>query len=788
MRTGFLQFLDKSNPKKELAVWLFVHITVPVLLLISLFFTGKIGVNTSLFEMLPQSRQSKDVKNADARFSDRNGREVVILCASFDFEKAKKGAELVYGKFKDSKKIESVSFYYDSSVIDDLYRYLFDYRFVIASGDTVALLESGREKEIAYDALAGAFGTFNFFTLDNIDKDPFLLVERRAMDFLSSSLLAGSMTLKDDVLASFKDGIWHVMMRMTLAPGAVSLQAERNVIEEIYSAVSEIKESGEEIKFYFSGVPFHSYESSSGAQKEISVISAVTLSLILLLFLFVFRSAVPVFFSIMAIIISLVTASAASLLIFREIHIITFVFGTTLIGTCVDYSVHFFVHWKDNSDVKDGHEIRLRVIKNITMSFISTQVCFIAFFLAPFPILKQFAVFSIAGLLSSYLTFFCVYPRLKVPLRKDVKNPVKKLFDAKKAWFKRARYILLPVFAVIIAALLVFNFSNIKIKNNLSSLYTMSDNLLESEIKIAQVLDYGSPGWYFIVSGSSEQETLENEEKLAVRLKEEITNANLESFLATTLFVPSVKNQKKTYKAMEALLPLAESQFEYIGFPRQYAYDYQNEFALSQKFCLPEDAPSQTGAANLWIGQSDGKFYSCVMPLKPADESVFRSIAGEFEFVHFINKAKDIGGDMDVLTRTMLLLFLAAYIIVSVIICFIFPLRDSVKICSVPLLLAGGVFAVFAANNIYVGFFSVVALVLVFGLSLDYIFFMTGKKTKEEKKLTLTGVVLSFLTTLFSFGALALSSFTPIHLFGLTVCAGLGAAFISAIILQTSDD
>jgi len=794
MKTHFLQYLNsETNMKKQTALWMLVHITIPSLLLLSVFILGSVNINTSLFDMLPRSSQSKDIMKADTFLSERNGKEIIILCAAQDFEKAKNGNIILYNELINSNKIEKINFYYDISVINDFYSYFFNFRFVIVSNDTLALLESGRAEEIAYDALADIFGAFNFFTLDNIDKDPFLLTERRAKDFLSASLLTGSMTFKDDVIAAEKDGTWYVMLRLTLAPGAVSLRADRNVVEQIYNSVQNIKESFEEIEFYFSGVPFHSYESSSSAQKEISIISTVTLSLILLLFLFVFRSAVPVIISFLAILISLFTAAAASLLIFREIHIITFVFGTTLIGTCVDYSVHFFVHWNGNFALKNGHDVRNHIIKNITMSFISTQICFIAFFIAPFAILKQFAVFSIAGLLSSYLTFFCIYPHLKIKRKKQIysrqteKNiPFKN--SAVYSLFNKTKYFLLPVFAVIILVLLVFNLSNIKIKNNLSSLYTMSDRLLESEIKTAQILNIGSPGWYFIVSGLNQQETLENEERLSARLREEITKGNLSSFFASSLFVPSIKNQERTYQAMKALLPLAADQFEYLGFPAQYADDFEKEFASSEIFCLVKDAPSQAGISNLWIGEINGKFYSCVIPLNPADDVIFKSIADEFDFVHFTNKAKDIGQDMDTLTGIMLILFLGAYIIVSIIVFIIFPRRDSIKICVVPLLLAAGTLSVLAVKNIPISFFSVVALVLIFALSLDYIFFMTGKKSREEKNLTLLGVVLSFLTTLFSFGALALSGFTPIHIFGLTVCAGLSAAFISTMILQTKDD
>ena len=794
----FLNGLFKKTNKWEPVLWLFVHLTIPLFLLISVFTIGPVNINTSLFDMLPQSVRAKAVMEADKVLGDRNGRELVILCAAPDFENAKKGAALLYDEFKESKDIEDIILYFDSAVIDDFYRYLYDYRFVIAANDTVNLLESGQAQEIAYDALSRAFGAINFFPLDNIDKDPFLLAEKRIGEFLSSSLLSGSMTLKDDVIAAEINGTYYVLLRMTLAPGAVSLQADKNIIGRIYSYAPVIKGKVPGTVFYFSGIPFHSYESSSGAQKEVSIIASITLLLILILFLYIFRSGKPVIFSVMAIGISLGTAVAAALLFFREIHIITFVFGTTLIGTCVDYSIHFFIHWKGNSAVKEGALIRSHVIKNITMSFISTQICFIVFFLSPFLILKQFALFSMAGLLSSYLTFFCIYPRLKAP-QDEKKRGIRKIFNFNikfrkaaliKSFFdseKLDRY-LKPVlsvgFLITIVILLVVNSSSIKIKNDISSLYTMSDTLLESEIKSAQVLDYGSPGWYFIVSGSGMDEVLENEEKLTSRLQEEVERGNLGSFLAVSVFVPSKKNQIRTYEAMKALLPLCESQFEYLGFPREYAESFKKEFAASEIFCLPQDAPAQAGISNLWIGEIGNNFYTCVMPLHPKDESIFRAIADELNFVHFLNKSKDISADMDTLTKTMLLLFLAAYIIVSVIIFIMYPLRDSLKICLVPLILVIVSLTVLAINNISIGFFSVAALVLVFGLSLDYIFFMTGKKPKEEKRLNLIGVTLSFLTTLLSFGALAFSSFMPVHLFGLTVCAGLGAAFISALILQ----
>ena len=775
-----------------LRLWLAVHITIPLLLLLSVFVIGPLRINTMLFDMLPQSGQSRAVMEADTLLGEKNGRELVILSAAPDFENAKKGAQMLYTSF-DTSDFENISMYFDSAVIEEFNRYMYDYRFVIAGKETLNLLENGKAEEIAGDALASAFGAVNFLPLDNIENDPFLLAQRRMEEFLSSSLLVGgNLTIKEDVLSAQKDGIWYILLRLTLAPQANSLRAGQNAIGKIYALAPEIKKSVPGLEFYFSGIPFHSYESASGAQREISLIGTVTVIIILILFLYAFRSVLPVFSSILAVGVSLGIAAAAALLVFREIHIITFVFGTTLIGTCVDYSVHFFVHWKGNPSLKNGAEIRSHISKSVIMSFISTEICFFVFLFAPFPILKQFAVFSMAGLLSSFLTCFCIYPRLKIPEQNKRRFT---LFENKI--FLRLKNLSLPkitrptlaaALILIVLAFLLLNSSAVKIENNLSSLYTMSAPLLESEKRAAQVLDYGSSGWYFIVTGSTAEETLENEEALVMCLENEIINGKLGAFVGTSVFIPSIKKQKETYNAMKALLPLAPSQFEYLGFPKIYTQNFEKEFASAQ-YCLPSniDALSFTGVSKLWIGEKNGNYYSCVMPLKPTDETVFRAIAEELDFVYFVNKAKDIGRDLDTLTKTMLLFFLAAYLVISVVVFAVYPKRDSVKICAIPFLLAMTAVAVLAINKIPLGFFSASALVLVFGLGLDYIFYMIGKKQGEEKPLTSLAVVLSFLTTLLSFGALVLSSFTPTHIFGLTVSAGLGAAFIFAMLLQSKD-
>jgi len=780
MKKPFFHFPETTN---LWPLWLAVHLLIPILLALSFFLVGPVRINTQLLDMLPRPEKSRAAAKADLALGERNGREAIVFAAAEDFEEAKNGAIFLYSQFINSPMVDKLTLYFDSAKVQQFADYFFDYRFVIAGRKTLELLDTGRASEIAEDALVSAYSAFTFLPLDNIDSDPFLLAERHMKDFLSSPFLSGGkLSLKDDVLAAKIDGTWYVLLRMTLTQRGVSLLGGENAVKEIYTATASAKMASPGLEFYFSGVPFHSYESASGAQWEISIISTVSLIVILALFIFTFRSLLPVLLSVLATLVSLALAAASALLVFREIHIITFVFGTTLIGTCVDYSVHFFVHWKGNPLVKNGYEIRSTISKSVIMSFLSTEICFFAFLFAPFPILKQFAVFSMTGLLSSFLTSFCLYPLLKI----NDKGERQIYFFSKIKNFSLGpimRIIVLSVFAAFGLVFLFFKYPSIKINNDIASLYTMSPTLLESEKRAALVLDQGSAPWYFIVSGASVEETLENEEKLALRLEEEVTRGNLGSFLGTTLFVPSIRRQKETYEAMSALLPLATTQYEYLGFPPEYEAAFNAEYTAGQRYCGVDSSPVTENISNLWIGNIDGIYYSCVLPLRPADEAVFRAIAEELGFVHFINKVSDISRDLDTLTKTMIIFFFAACLVIAVLVFFVYPWRDSLKICSIPVFIIFTALTVLTINKVSPGFFPVAAFIPVFGLGLDYIFYMTGKKPAETSRLTFVAVILSFLTTLLSFGALAASSFVPVHEFGLTVSAGLMAAFISAMLL-----
>ena len=780
---------NKLSQKKLLITWIFYHAAVALFFLISLLiFRSKIGIDSDLFNLVPKSISMASVRKADEKMMSVTSQNVFVLVADEEFEDAKRVAEAVYGELKDSRNFESISLYNDVSAMGEITDFLYKYRSYLIDEETADKILSDEDgtaaEDFAMEALSKAYGGFTMLPLDNIDTDPFLLTEYNLNNYLTALQNAGTaMSVKDGVLASKFEDKWYIMIRGVLSPAGARLASKNNAITEIYKACDKFPEA----TFVFSGTPYHSHESSTSASREISIIATVSMLAVIILLIFIFRSVRPLVYSVGSIMISLGVAVLATLAVFHKMHVITLVFGTSLIGSCIDYSLHFFTHWAANKELKSSTEIRNHIFSGLLMAIISTGICFAILLFAPFTILKQMSFFCLTGLISSFLTTIAVYPYIKLPEeRGNVRFTgafTKLISRMQQKWVGRLVIILLFAFSILSIA--VFH-KNVRVKNNLLTLYDMKGRLLQDEITASQVIQYSPGGWY-IVSGETEEEALENEEKLR-RQFEEMTQGQV-GYVSTSSFVPSMEVQKKSRKAYQRLMKIAAEQLQALGFDDVENFDAlmtlmndyeitKNNFVSFENGNVPDFIESAISSA--WLGKVDGKYFTVLLPSQVTNYTNYRSLADQNDNVYFISKSQDISTDLDSLTKMILKFFIVAYILMFIMLRFFYSWKQALKIISVPLLIILVVVAVFAAGKIDMEFFSVTGLILVFGLGLDYIIYMMENEKKNNSILEPFATMVSFITTIISFGALALSSFKPVHLIGLSIFIGLATAYISS--------
>lgn len=752
-----------------------------------------INIDADLFNMLPKPEMGKALNAADEKLTEITGQNVFILVSNPDFNKAKQVSEQVYSQLKESPRFKSISLYQNTDSFGKIVEYIDKYKYNLIEPETIDELNSeGGAEAFAQDALSKAYGAFTVTSLENLESDPFMLGEHNLLNFLKQLQESGTkMSLKDEVLASEVNGLWYVMIRGILSKKGAALASKENAVVQIHQVCDPLEDG--ETRFIYSGTPFHSYKSSTNATQEISLISTVSMTAVLVILLLIFKRPSPILFSIGSILWSSLTAIFATLAIFGKMHILTLVFGTSLIGSCIDYSLHYFINWKGNLACHKGYQVRNHLIKGLSLSLVSTVICYFILLFAPFNLLKQMAVFSMSGIISSFLTVICVYPFIKVPQEKREIKLLK--YYSMPSWYNKkfvGRIAITVMFVFSILILLIFH-KNVKIENNLSRLYKMEGREMLNEKEAAQVLQYNPSGW-FIVSGATVEETLQNEENLTARLKKMNAGKEKGGFVCITSYVPSVAMQKKSRAAAEKLMPFAGEQYEYLGYDSSLAKKLISDFNAGKDDFIEigKNVPEylESAISTAWLGEIDGKYYSVVLPVSVLDYDAYKSLA-DGENVFFISKVRSMNADLDRLSSMILNLFVVVYIALFVILKFFYSWKQTSKIVSVPLLIVLMTAAIFALCGIHFEFFSITGMILVFGLGLDYVIYMIENEKRvdevQDAKLEPFAIALSFVTSAVSFGALALSKFVPVHMIGLSIFIGLTTAFVSTFFYTRAD-
>ena len=751
--------------KKVVSVilWAALHVA-----LLSLGLLVPWNIETDLYSVLPDSSEFKNVADAEKVLSSHSMRNLTVLLGHRDFAVAKSAASELEGIFAGDSSLAETRLRVGDASMQELRDFYFGYRYVLQGNAVRDLLKQGDATALKDNALQKVYGAFSLADLSRIEEDPFLLGDE-AFEFftLNSPLLAGRFTLREGVLAAEDSAVTYVMWSASLAPNTSAMASSGHVLERLDRVLDSLQHVHEGLLVEKSGVPFHSYESSSNAQSEVAWISGVSMALILLLLLWVFRTPIPIVSTLFAIGVAVCTALSGTWAVFGSIHIFTFVFGTSVIGVSIDYAIHFFTE-------------RHHIFKGLLLGFMTTEFSYIALTFADFPLLRQMAVFSIVGLASSFATIVLLFPNLPLPShRAERERPL----PTKVPAFFLSIYDKFPPRSIRIAGIvfllsLVPGVLRLDVHTDMRTLYAMSDELKHSEALNARLNNLGISANYFIVEGSSEQELLENEEALSGRLQAAVKDSLMGGFLATSSYIPSLKTQQETFEGVQSLRHSQALQELLESLNVSSDSLFESGFASSAYLEPSSKIPSSFASIldMLWIGEVDGRFYSAVFPLHVAPGFDIGKQAAELPHVYAVNKMENVNETLTQLSRVALLLVAIAYAVVFLVLVFVYGFVPALRIIRAPVLSCIFIAAVFGYCGIPFNFFAIVGVILTLGIGIDYALFF--KEGATRGLVTALAVMLSAATTLISFGSLSFSSFVPVSTFGLSVLLGIWCCFV----------
>lgn len=542
---------------------------------------------------------------------------------------------------------------------------------------------------------------------------------------------------------------------------------------------------GERLRVHATGAPLFGAHASANAHAEISLIGGVSLLAIVALLLARFRSPRPLLVTLVVIAAGVTCGLAAAIAVFGPIHLITLVFGATVIGVSVDYAFHYLA-----DSLRPGWtpEAGLRhVLPALRLALATSVLAFLSLALAPFPALREVAVFIAGGLVGAWLTVVLLLPALVRPPPRAPAPRAHGPLHAPRAAFTVAAVILASLPGIALLAP----------EDDVRLLYSAPDRLSNDDAIVADLLQRPDSNRFLLVSGQSPQRVLLRQERLRPQLEQLRNDDALGGYRMFAQWVPSLRRQRANERRYRELAEQGDYQryLRRLGFGEERIRAEINAVQEPGPYVRPEAVRSRLDGLRsaLWLGCDEGR---CAAPVVvggidgTGEGEALARIAEGREGVAWVNRIATVNEAMREHRRLSLVLLVVALVIVAAILMAALGARRGLRLAAVPALAVMVSLGAIGYAGALFNVFNMMALLLILGVGIDYALFYDRADAPGRATATLA-ITMAVTTTVLAFGLLVFSATPVIRAFGVTLLPGLIAAYGLALMLggsRSADD
>jgi predicted exporter len=727
-------------------------------------------VKTDLLAMLPATSDNDLKQRVFNHVSINSMGRINILFGADDTALSKEAG--LY--FKSLITQGNVNYEVEQTIDEPFWNTLASYNYNLLSDRYRLLLEKKNYDELTDSALSILYSPVNAAIVP-FAKDPFFFLSNYIME---SGLLKSGFHPEQSVLVSAYNGKIYSFLSVNLEQGVTFSPKTLSVaMGELEQAKAMTLERFPDILINMTGIPVHTYHVSSSSVKEVGIISAVSLLLVLAAMFLAMPSLYLILATFFPILSAVFVAFMSVNIVFKEAHILTLVFGTSLIGLSVDYCLHYVM---ERRELKDSYETLKQIKIAVTISLITSIIGFAALTMSGMPLLKQIAFFSITGLLYAYMTVMIIYPLffkrdiLKVSPDK-LRNIEKSVADAFVAFSKKYIFIKAILFVVIAGTGILM----LKSDDGIQHLYRPSPTLAEAEKLFSDVSKQKLSPAFFFVSGTDDENVLINEEKLRKNLDNAVSKGILTGYKAISQLVPSIQKQKENYILSTEFFGSEITKLAGLTGINDTGITIMNEYIMSGegKYLTVDDVLKNKHfdiLKSLWIeGQG-----SVVLTEGVNDYAALMNF--QDNDIYYMNKISDLSDMLAGYRYKVTFMLLLSYTAILVFMLARYGLRNGAMTAVSPGLAILTVLAVFGFTGVSISFFHVIALFLILCFGIDYSVFHT--ENANRLKYSAAAVMLSCTTTFLSFGMLAFTSFEVTKSLGLTLFLGIPLVYMFSLL------
>ncbi|HEX4081048.1 MAG TPA: hypothetical protein VHX61_19465 [Rhizomicrobium sp.] len=767
---------------KRAGAWLWLAAVALAATWLLMRLSAGISLQSNILALLPPTERDAVAQNIQDRIAATYSRRVVFLVGDYDAGKARGAARQFGEALVHSGFVSAITSMIDRDSARRISAAYYPYRMgLLAPADRDRLL-ANRGAALVSRAMSILYEPGGLADAKLVAHDPFFLLPA----FLLALPLPQSHFAPDNGMLSAREGNeTYVLVSADLAgdPYAIGFQTQFGTFVSKTFAALRAHTPGLDV--LRTGAVFYAREAADEAMREISVIGVVSLAATLALILLVFHGLRPIVLGFLAIAVGVLCAVVGTVLAFGQIHVVALLFGVSLIGISVDYCLQYFCEYFDPAALDPAARLR-RVIPGVALGLATTLIGYCTLLLAPFPGLRQVAVFSLVGLAASFLTVALWYPALDG--KQAPRSGSRFVALAAQHWLLWQKPALRLARLAIAAACVAAAFAGLlafRVDDNVRHLESLSPDLRRQQSEIERLTGTSSDTQFLLVRGKDEQDLLHTEETTLLRLAGLRNRHALGGFTATSQFVPSIVRQIQNRELVRTRL-LAP---DLAGYLAQIGYRGKIYYPAPRQFLEPDNLPRTGPFSFLSILAVPGG-------RNPAHIVLLRDVTNP---VAVERAVENIGGVRLVsLTDEWSKLFSEyrgyAIGLLAISAALMYPIlgwrygwRGGLRVMAPPLI-AVALAPLFAALvGVAFTFFNAMALVLVLSIGVDYSVFCR-ETYGTRKPVTMLAIVLAASSTILSFGMLAFSRVFAVHAFGMTMLIGIFLAFLFAPLAGDGED
>ena len=762
-----------SNWHNKAAVLWASLLLLAAIALASLWWQGKLRIQSDVFSLLPQEQQQAAVADAKNHMNQWLNRQLFVMVSATSEAQLQRDSAAIVQRFSASELWQPPKPTLDTQALGQS---LFAHKAGLLSADDAALLKQKQYAALSDAALMQLASPAMPISDALLEQDPLLLFPRYVMGLQAAS--DADIQLQDGYPTREFNGRYYRLLSVPLTQSPFNIAYQQHTTPWLAQLQRDYPSDSANTAVHLTGSLLYASAGTESAHNEVSTIGVGSTLGIILLVWFGFKSFRPLFTEFAAVSSGCLMALLVTQFLFGEVHLMTTVFGASLIGASVDFSF-YYLFMQTHQRGQTGWQVMHTMLPDLFIGLLTTLAAYVCLLLTPFPGLRQIAVFSMTGLSAAWLTSMLMLPYLQALDTSRAQRRLHFLARSRQHFLAhRSWRIAVVVASVAVAAVFL---PNLRSNDDVHSLQAANAHWQQQEQAIRSVFGQQQTTQFFVVSGHNEADTAANEQALLARLQVLQQNQAISGIQALGLALPTTAIQTQQREWLQNIpAAVLQDYAKQVSIPAEQVLAWQQN--LPKQALLQAQDLQQHPAYLLRVNERT----RLVLVQNIREPQAMATLATALTGTFWVQPAQDLSQLFQTYRQQSTWRLLWGLGALALLLACVYGWRSVFGLIAPVSLALLSTFAVQAALGIEINIFSIMAAFLVLGIGVDYAIFY--RHTERRTPVVSYALFLCMLAAILGFGLLALSHTQAIKVFGLTVLLGVIFSYFYANILTLPAD